>query len=277
MKYNPRLTIEENAALNECSVAAVRKYIRVHGIDRSYESKVNKTKLIKTVLKRYPEAAISTIAQQTQLSINTVKKYLPFATGEKELSKIDTKKVSKIDVRASKDYYATHPSVIVDLLQVESFNHRILEPCCGGGFMAEPIKAAGYDVCASDIADRGYGIQADFLTADFEANTFDIITNPPYQDVLSFIRRALDLCKEKVAILMPLLYLSSRERYSFYENYPPIRVYCYVNRIVIAKNGRFDLYATATSKETYAWFIWEKGYKGKTELRWLENKMKKAT
>ena len=157
MKYNPRLSIEENAARNQCSVATVRKYIRLNGIDRNYEGKVAKIDKVKAALKRKPEATISTIAQETRLSVNTVKKYLPYALGEKELSKIDTRKVAKVDVRATKDYYATHPSVTLDLLRVESFNHKILEPCCGGGFMAEVIKDAGYDVVASDIIDRGYG------------------------------------------------------------------------------------------------------------------------
>ena len=118
----------------------------------------------------------------------------------------------------------------------------------------------------------------DFLSSDFEPDVFDIITNPPYQDVLSFIKKALDLCKKKVAILMPLRYLSSFERYLFYQQYPPVRVYCYVNRINIAKNGRFDLYDDAgANMEIYAWYIWQRGYKGATELRWIENMMKKET
>lgn len=278
MRYNPRLSVQENAARNQCSVATVRKYIRLNGIDRNYEGKVAKIDKVKAALKRKPEATISTIAQETRLSVNTVKKYLPYALGEKELSKIDTRKVAKVDVRATKDYYATHPSVTLDLLRVESFNHKILEPCCGGGFMAEVIKDAGYDVVASDIIDRGYGKQVDFLSSDFEPDVFDIITNPPYQDVLSFIKKALDLCKKKVAILMPLRYLSSFERYLFYQQYPPVRVYCYVNRINIAKNGRFDLYDDAgANMEIYAWYIWQRGYKGATELRWIENMMKKET
>lgn len=272
MRYNPRLSVQENAARNQCSVATVRKYIRLNGIDRNYEGKVAKIDKVKAALKRKPEATISTIAQETRLSINTVKKYLPYALGEKELSKIDTRKVAKVDVRATKDYYATHPSVTEDLLRVESFNQKILEPCCGEGYMAEAIIKAGYEVEACDIVDRGYGRQADFLSSDFEPDVFDIITNPPYQDTLLFIERAINMCKEKVAFLMPLRYLSSMERYSFYQSYPPIRVYCYVNRINMAKNGRFDLYDDAgANKEIYAWYIWKKGYQGKTELRWIIN------
>ena len=220
MKYYPKLTVEENAMRNKCSVANVRKYIRQKGIDRRYESKVKKIDEIKKTISNAPNLSFSEIAKKTNLSVNTVKRYYPYATGDKILSKIDTQKVSKIDVRELKDYYATHPSVTEDLLRVEQFHHLILEPCCGGGFMAEVIKKAGYEVEASDLVDRGYGKQADFLNDYFPSNKFDIITNPPYTDIVSFIQRALNLCKHKVAMLMPLRYLSSMERYSFYSKHP---------------------------------------------------------
>ena len=273
MKYNPKLSIPQNAKLNKCSEAAVRKHIRLKGIDRRFEGKANKINEIKRLLIQNPNLSFAEIAKKTKMSLNTVKKYHPYAVGEKTLSKIDTKKVAKTDVREINDYYATHPSVTEDLLRVEVFGHKILEPCCGGGFMAEVIRKAGYEVEASDIIDRGYGKQADFLNDSFESNTYDIITNPPFANSLPIIKRALSLCKQKVAILMPLRYLSSRERYEFYQQYPPIRVYCYINRINIAKSGRFDLYDDAgANMEIYAWFIWEKGYKGITELKWIENR-----
>ena len=272
MKYNPRLSIEENAIRNKCSVAAVRKFIRLNGIDRRYESKVNKIDEIRRLLTNDPHLSLADIAKKLKMSLNTIRRYYPYATGDKQLSKSDTPKVSKIDVREINNYYATHPSVTEDLLRVEIFNHLILEPCCGGGFMAESIKKAGYEVEASDIIDRGYGKQADFLKDDFPANTYDIITNPPYTDIVAFISRALELCKQKVAFLMPLRYLSSMERYYFFQQYPPIRVYCYANRITIAKSGRFDLYDAGANIEIYAWYIWEKGYQGKTELKWIVNK-----
>ena len=273
MKYNPKLSIKENAMRNKCSEAAVRKYIRLHGIDRRYEAKVKIIDEIRRTINNEPTLSLAIIAQKTNLSLNTIKKYYPYATGEKVLSKIDTKKVAKIDVRDVNDYYATHPSVTADLLKVEKFNSKILEPCCGDGFMAEVLKKAGYEVEAYDIIDRGYGKQADFLTDDFAPNTYDIITNPPYTETTAFIQRAIELCKQKVAILMPLRYLSSRERYQIYKKYPPRRVYCYINRIIIAKGGRFDFYSGAgANMEIYAWYIWEKGYKGLTELKWIENK-----
>ena len=40
MRYNPNFSVVENAKSNNCSEAAVRKYIKVHCIDRRYEQKV---------------------------------------------------------------------------------------------------------------------------------------------------------------------------------------------------------------------------------------------
>ena len=205
--------------------------------------------------------------------INTIKKYWTYILGE-DVSKIDSQKQQKLTLREWMDYYATHPSVTRDLLREEIFNHELLEPCCGGGFMANVLSEAGYSVTASDIVYRGYGIGGvDFLTADIIIGKYDIITNPPYANVVAFIKKALNVCKNKVAILMPLRYLSSLERFKeLYADYPPKRIYCYVNRITIAKNGEFEKYEAGMNLEIYAWYVWEKGYYGETTLSWIQNK-----
>lgn len=271
MRYNPNASVVENAKSNNRSEAAVRKYIKVHGIDRRYEQKVGIVNEIRKSIQDNPSVPLSKIAQKTGKSLNTIKKYYRYAIGEEELSKTDTQKVSKIDIRQRHDYYATHPSVVRDLLEVETFEHCILEPCCGGGIMAEEIKNEGYDVEAYDIVCRGYGRQADFLTYKFKKGERDIITNIPYFDVVPFLRRAIELCKQKAAILMPLRYLSSQERFNFYQHYPPSRVYIYTNRICIAKNGHFEQYNKGQNLEIYAWYIWDKSYHGAPIIKWITN------
>ena len=271
MKYNPNISVAENAKINGCSEAAVRKYIRVHSIDRRYERKATIVNEIRRLTKKEPSITLSELSKKTHHSINTIKQYYDYAIGKKNLSKIDTEKVSKTDVREIRDYYATHPSATRDILAVESFCHYILEPCCGGGFMASEIEKAGYEVAAYDIEDRGYGKQADFLTYDWEIGKMDVITNPPYTSVIDFVRKALEVCKGKVAFLLPLRYLSSQERYDFYKDNPPSRVYVYTNRICMAKNGEFEKYDAGQNLETYAWYVWEKGYQGETVLRWITN------
>lgn len=45
--------------------------------------------------------------------------------------------------REANDYYATHPSAVYPLFDVETFSDTILEPACGGGTCPEPSQNAG--------------------------------------------------------------------------------------------------------------------------------------
>ena len=221
IRYNPKLSIAENAKKNGCSVANVRYYIKTHNIDRNHERKVQQ---LYDFQRAYVDGDTpSTLQKKVGGSVNTIKKYWDIIIGLKDLSDFDSNKRQKVTLRQKQDYYATHPSVTADLLRVETFSNEILEPCCGGGYMAEVIKNEGYSVVASDLVDRGYGQGGvDFLTADFPVGKYDIITNPPYSNVAAFINKALEICKKKVAILMPLRYLSSMERFeTLYRDNPP--------------------------------------------------------
>ena len=273
--YNPSLTIEENAKNNGVSVDGIRYYIKSRGIDRNYERKVNTVEAIRKCIKKHPKATKAEVAKKTKLGINTISKYWDAANGKEEIkpTNFGREKQPKKKLRELNDYYATHPSCTSDILREEKFHSEILEPFCGGGSMSEVIKHQGYNVTSYDIVDRGYGDVGDFFEEDFEKGKYDIISNPPYQeDLCKVVNRCLEICKNKVALLFPIRYLSGRERYNeIYKQHPPVRVYAYQERICIAKNGQFDKYEKGQNLEIYAWYVWEKGYKGKTELRWIHN------
>ena len=112
MRYYPYLSIPENAKRNNCSEAAVRKYIRVNGIDRRFERKATIVNEIRKVIRKDSSLTLSEIAKATRHSVNTIKTYYPFATKEIPLSKSDTVKVSKTDIRQLNNYYVARPSVI---------------------------------------------------------------------------------------------------------------------------------------------------------------------
>ena len=272
IKYNPALSIAENAKRNNVSIAGVRYYLQSHNIDRRHETKVNIINRIRKVIAKEPSASFSQIAEIAGYSVNTIKKYIQYATQETELSQIDRNKLSKNNIRQLRDYYATAPSVTSDILREEQFSSPILEPCCGGGYMADEIKKAGYNVETYDLIDRGYGTGGvDFLHHDWAEGKYDIITNPPYTLFIPILEQAMRICKNKIAMLLPLSYLSSQERYAAFSKYPPARVYVYVNRICIAKNGHFTEYVSKINKEIYAWYIWDRCYKGDTILKWIYN------
>lgn len=171
--------------------------------------------------------------------------------------------------RESNDFYATEPKAIKLLMEVEKFNHNIWECCCGTGHLSEAMKELGYNVISSDLIDRGYGKGGvDFLQCNKQWKG-DIITNPPYKFANQFIVKSLELLQtgNKLAMFLPIRYLEGKARRKIFEENPPEVVYISSGRIVCAINGDFK--KVKGSAMSYAWFIWKKGYKGETKLRWF--------
>ena len=172
--------------------------------------------------------------------------------------------------REVNDYYATDPVAIDKLLTVEDPYPVIWECACGEGHLSERLKEKGFTVFSSDIIDRGYlGTQViDFLTAK-QPCTCDILTNPPYKYAKEFVLKALELVKpgRKVYMLLKLLFLEGKARYiDLFSKYPPKTIYVFSERISCVKNGKGEFNNGAVS---YAWFVWEKGYTGPTQIDWI--------
>ena len=56
-----------------------------------------------------------------------------------------------------------------------------LEPACGAGYMAKPLREYFGEVTAADAYDYGYGQVRDFLTYPYRPQSADwVITNPPF-------------------------------------------------------------------------------------------------
>lgn len=179
------------------------------------------------------------------------------------------------DERADMDYYATDPEAVEKLLNVETFNHYILEPACGGCHISKVLSSRGHDVKSYDIVDRGDDMQNgvwDFLAEVPTGcrNDRDIITNPPYKFAKEFVEHALDISMEsvKVAMLMKLTFLEGVKRKELFEKYPPRTVYVFRSRIDCWKNGEQP--DKSLKAVCYAWFVWVNGYKGETIVKWLD-------
>lgn len=125
--------------------------------------------------------------------------------------------------RADKDYYATEPAATDWLCKIEQFGGPILEPSCGEGHISKRLMKAGYDVVSRDLADRGFGEVADFLSPDNTHWDGDIITNPPYAFAQEFVEKALAIIPEgrKVAMFLKLTFLEGKRRARLFESYPP--------------------------------------------------------
>ena len=171
------------------------------------------------------------------------------------------------------DYYATEPRATELLLEQEKFSGIIWEPACGGGHMTKVLEEHGYNVISSDIVDRGYPYTQvlDFLTFNAK-NKVDIITNPPYKYAKEFVEKALDISEDgvKVAMFLKLTFLESKARKKLFEKYPPKTVYVSSSRLQCAKNGDFEKYGKGVGTAVaYAWYVWEKGYKGDPVIKWI--------
>ena len=105
----------------------------------------------------------------------------------------------------------------------------------------------------------------------FEVDEFcgDIITNPPYKVALDFVKHSLDIIPEgnKVAMFLKLQFLEGKARKEFYKENPPKKIYVASGRLNCAKNGKFEEFKS--SAVAYAWFVWEKGYRGNPEIDWI--------
>lgn len=180
--------------------------------------------------------------------------------------------------RQADDFYATDPIAIDKLLKVERPNRNIWECACGQGHLSHRLGEKGFTVVSSDIVDRGYKAftyNCNFLTATEApySGRFDILTNPPYKHAKEFVLKALELLRSgcKAYMFLKLTFLEGKARYEeIFKHSPPRAVYVFSQRVLCAKNGEFDrLKDSGGSAVAYAWFIWEKGYKGNTIIKWI--------
>lgn len=175
--------------------------------------------------------------------------------------------------RQREDYYATDPKAAELLLLVETFTGPIWECACGEKHLAKVFEERGYAVRSSDLVDRCGNEVFDFLSIKNQYKWIgDIVTNPPYKYALDFIYKALQIVEGggKVAMFLKLQFLEGKERKALFKNFPPKVVYVSSSRIMCAKNGDFEkMREGGGSAVAYAWYVWEKGYKGDTVVKWI--------
>lgn len=169
--------------------------------------------------------------------------------------------------RQLEDYYATEPKAVTLLLEEETFTKNVLECCCGEGHISKVLEDANYQVVSIDKYNRGFGEVCDFF--DLREWEGDIVSNPPYKNALEFVKHSLEIIPKgnKVAMLLRIQFLEGKERRKFFNENPPKIIYVASGRLECAKNGDFE--GMGSSAQAYAWFIWEKGFKGDPIIKWI--------
>lgn len=171
--------------------------------------------------------------------------------------------------REQDDFYATDPVAMELLLEKETFSNCVWECACGNGDLSRVLEAHGYDVTSTDLMYRNYGQGGvDFLKYNGIFNG-DIITNPPYKYAKEFCEHALGVIPEghKVAMFLRLNFLEGKSRRKLFDENPPKTVYVASGRINCYKNGVRE--GADVGAQAYAWYIWEKGYKGEPVIKWF--------
>ena len=174
--------------------------------------------------------------------------------------------------RIINDWYIEPEWCVELLLKAEVFNGSIYDPACGIGTIPKVAKTFNYVSYGSDLIDRGYenSKTQDFLTSfEFHDN---IICNPPYNLATKFIRKALEVTRNKVAMIVQQQFPYSQGRYDLFTQTPLSKIYFLSNRpsmppgelltkgLIEAKGGSVD----------YLWMVWDKQYSGTTTVHWLK-------
>ena len=176
--------------------------------------------------------------------------------------------------REENDFYATDPYAIDVLIKDAgiTLSENVWECACGEGHLSERLKKYGYNVYSSDLIDRGYGdAGVDFLASN---NTCygDILTNPPYKFAIEFVNKALEIVDNgrQVIMFLKIQFLEGKARKKMFKENPPKFIFVSSSRIMCAKNAKFEeMKSGGGSAVAYAWYVWEKGFKGDTTLKWV--------
>lgn len=188
--------------------------------------------------------------------------------------------------REKNDFYSTDEDCVRDLLKVEAFQTKILEPCCGTGSISKVLEEDDRIVISTDLIDRGYGKGGVDFFKEYLDIDYDIVTNPPYGLSTEFVEHALDHMRpgHKMALFLKIQFLETVTRYEKIfkrGNLETVYVYskrqaCYKDGEVYQKNadGTFKLDKQGNKMKNgsavcYAWFVWNTDYHGLPTIKWL--------
>lgn len=170
------------------------------------------------------------------------------------------------------DYYVTPVKDIVTFLgaldeevSLDIWDKTILDPCAGG----DPSHDMSYPKALREyyaIPDNWNGIKTIDIREDSLAETkcnyietkldykpFLIISNPPFNQAMEFIKKALDDVEDGgyVAMLLRLNFLETKARKDFFDNYMPTWIFVHHKRMSFTDAGGTDSVA-------YCHMVWKK-------------------
>jgi hypothetical protein len=175
--------------------------------------------------------------------------------------------------RQPNDWYCEPRWCVHQLLDHETFEGEIVDPCCGGGTIPSVCRERGLQARGSDLIDRGFGDVRDLLSITEPVD--NIISNVPFNKSEICARHIVGLVRRKAALILPMPFWESRERVRFFHDHPPIRWYPCSDRPSMPpgkwSDERDQFGAMVHPKASggtapYGWWIFEHGYQGPTTV-----------
>jgi len=196
--------------------------------------------------------------------------------------------------RQKEDWYVEPDWVSSRLFAQEHFEGTVVDPSCGLGRIVTSArvhrdnakvhgdhritKALGYDivkrskVCNEDLED--------FLTSDYE--TDNIVSNPPFglcakastrnglKEDFAYVKKALATAEKKVALLLPLPWLTGADKGAWLRTTPLAKVLIITPRPSMPPGPVIEAgLSPGGGTEDFAWYIWDRTHKGSPTLGWL--------
>jgi hypothetical protein len=170
--------------------------------------------------------------------------------------------------REKNDFYRTPPKAIDSLLDREPLPEAVWEPACGDGAISERLAARGHSVVSTDLFDRGYGrSRIDFLMERVLLAPA-VVTNPPFKLAEEFASHAISLGADKICLFQRTAFLEGTARHTrLWSRHPPVRVWIFSWRVTLWRGDQVGRETGGVM--SLAWFIWERGFRGHPELRWI--------
>lgn len=170
--------------------------------------------------------------------------------------------------REKDDFYPTPPEATQALLDRVTFEGGVWECACGDGAISSLFEANGHNVVSTDLVDRGYGEHSIDFLMEWQSQTPNIVTNPPFKLATQFVEKALSLTTGKVALLVKLTFLEGIERKKMFENTPLEKVLIFSYRLSFNRGGE-EKENSGGGMMAFAWFIWNHEHKGSPTIEWI--------
>ena len=170
------------------------------------------------------------------------------------------------------DYYVTPVKDIITFLgaldeevSLDIWDKTILDPCAGGDpshDMSYPKALKEYyaipddwnDIKTIDIREDSLAeTKCNYIETKLDYKPFLIISNPPFNQAMEFIKKALDDVEDGgyVAMLLRLNFLETKARKDFFDNYMPTWIFVHHKRMSFTDAGGTDSVA-------YCHMVWKK-------------------